>query len=404
MGHGFAVVDLETTGLFPEYHDRIVEVAVVHVSRSGEIEGAWETLVNPMRDMGAQSIHGISAASATQAPPFAAISGHLSELLRGRVPVAHNATFDSRFLTHAMAESNTWCPPSTHWFCTMQMATTFLPGHRSLADCSSAIGEPLDGAHRASVDAHATARLLNRYLSLGHDPLWWDTWVASAGDWPVSTTFPTGWMPREHASAAPRSVLQRLSVHVEPVQGGDSGALNLDYLALLDRVLLDRHLSVTEADQLYRIAESMAISADTVRQMHHAYFDGLVTAAWADDELTDREWTDIQAIGSLLEIPAETIAASAKKPAQGSPAYTTGFRLQPGDIVVITGATRRDRSEWFELLTELGYVPKDNMVKKAKLLVAADPDSMSGKAKLARDYGIPIVNEEGLERLVGLMG
>lgn len=36
MGHGFAVVDLETTGLFPEYHDRIVEVAIVHVSRSGD--------------------------------------------------------------------------------------------------------------------------------------------------------------------------------------------------------------------------------------------------------------------------------------------------------------------------------------------------------------------------------
>src|SRR3546814_20574881 len=99
MGHGFAVVDLETTGLFPEYHDRIVEVAVVHVSRSGEIEGSWATLVNPMRDMGAQSIHGISAASATQAPPFSAISSHLSGLLRGRVPVPHHATFDSRFHT-----------------------------------------------------------------------------------------------------------------------------------------------------------------------------------------------------------------------------------------------------------------------------------------------------------------
>ena len=337
MGHGFAVVDLETTGLFPEYHDRIVEVAVVHVSRTGEIEGAWETLVNPMRDMGAQSIHGITAASAAQAPSFAAISGHLSGLLRGRVPVAHNATFDSRFLTHAMAETNAWCPPSTHWFCTMQMATTFLPGHRSLADCAAAIGEPLEGAHRASVDAHATARLLSRYLSLGHDSTWWERWLASAGDWPATTTWPTGWMARESVSAVPRSVLERLSVKVAPVANVDNGALNLDYLALLDRILLDRHLSVTEADQLFRVAETMSISADTVRQMHRAYFDGLVTAAWADDQLTDREWTDIQSIGSILEIPAETIAASAAKPAQNAPAYTTGFRLHPGDIVVITG-------------------------------------------------------------------
>lgn len=42
------------------------------------------------------------------------------------------------------------------------------------------------------------------------------------------------------------------------------------------------------------------------------------------------------------------------------------------------------------------------MVKKAKVLVAADPDSMFGKARQARAWGVPIVTEEGLERLVGL--
>ncbi|WP_370651806.1 exonuclease domain-containing protein [Microbacterium sp.] len=39
MVRGFAVIDLETTGLFPERHDRIVEVAVVHVSPEGVVEG-----------------------------------------------------------------------------------------------------------------------------------------------------------------------------------------------------------------------------------------------------------------------------------------------------------------------------------------------------------------------------
>ena len=35
---GYAVVDLETTGLFPGGHDRIVEVGVVLVSPDGEVE------------------------------------------------------------------------------------------------------------------------------------------------------------------------------------------------------------------------------------------------------------------------------------------------------------------------------------------------------------------------------
>jgi DNA polymerase-3 subunit epsilon len=34
---GYAVVDLETTGLTPGRGDRIVELAVVHVSPNGEV-------------------------------------------------------------------------------------------------------------------------------------------------------------------------------------------------------------------------------------------------------------------------------------------------------------------------------------------------------------------------------
>jgi DNA polymerase-3 subunit epsilon len=35
-------------------------------------------------------------------------------------------------------------------------------------------------------------------------------------------------------------------------------------------------------------------------------------------------------------------------------------------------------------------------------LVAADPDSLSGKAKKARGYGIPVVGESYLAKLLGL--
>ncbi|KAA9085430.1 hypothetical protein [Microbacterium radiodurans] len=90
---------------------------------------------------------------------------------------------------------------------------------------------------------------------------------------------------------------------------------------------------------------------------------------------------------------------------------TTGLLLQKhdrivevaiGDTVVITGETRRERAAWFEMLSQRQFAPKDSLVKKAKVLVAADPDSMSGKARQARAWGIPIINEAGLERLLGL--
>ncbi|MGO4103389.1 hypothetical protein AB4Y63_05505 [Leifsonia sp. YAF41] len=40
------------------------------------------------------------------------------------------------------------------------------------------------------------------------------------------------------------------------------------------------------------------------------------------------------------------------------------------------------------------------MTKKVKLVVAADLDSLSGKARKARDYGIPVVSEQGQVQLL----
>lgn len=57
------------------------------------------------------------------------------------------------------------------------------------------------------------------------------------------------------------------------------------------------------------------------------------------------------------------------------------------------------RFDWDAHLISLGFTPWNAVTKKVRLLVAADPDSLSGKARKARDYGIPIVDEAGLERL-----
>ncbi|MBK9697231.1 MAG: 3'-5' exonuclease [Propionibacteriaceae bacterium] len=65
---GYTVIDLETTGLSPRQHDRIVEIAAVYVSENGQIEGEWTTLVNPGRDVGPTNLHGIAAKDVLDAP------------------------------------------------------------------------------------------------------------------------------------------------------------------------------------------------------------------------------------------------------------------------------------------------------------------------------------------------
>ena len=60
----------------------------------------------------------------------------------------------------------------------------------------------------------------------------------------------------------------------------------------------------------------------------------------------------------------------------------------------------RERSDWDAELRYRGFTPHPTVTKKVRLVVAADPDSLSGKAKKARDYGIPIVSEDGLRKLL----
>lgn len=93
-----AVVDVETTGLSPWRHDRIVEIAVVLLGPDGDIR-EHESLVNPSRDVGPTSIRGISASDVIDAPPFADTAGDVVGLLRhAGVLAGHNVSFDRNFL------------------------------------------------------------------------------------------------------------------------------------------------------------------------------------------------------------------------------------------------------------------------------------------------------------------
>lgn len=76
------------------------------------------------------------------------------------------------------------------------------------------------------------------------------------------------------------------------------------------------------------------------------------------------------------------------------------FALESGSTIVLTGDMRRVRSEWESMLVGRGYVPKPAMTRAVSLVVAADPDSLSGNTKKARDDGIPVVGEKWLEDCV----
>lgn len=295
----------------------------------------------------------------------------------------------------------------------MRLAAEFLPGAgRTLADCCAAYDIELTGAHRALVDAEATAQLLAAYIQTA--PGWpgWAQFRAIAASSGYAQTHATPWYPRE-SGAQRGGFLERITVKLPEFSGPEE---QLDYLALLDRCLLDRHISAHEAEELVAFAEETGISRGTCEQLHLHYFRDLTAIAWADGELSSAEVEDLGAVAALLGISADVVSAAHRPPAQlpasgevsgdidavsvleaSSGARTVGgFVLSPGDLIVLTGDMTKSRDIWHEELIARGYMPWSAVTKKVKIVVAADPDSLSGKARKARDYGIPVVGESWL--------
>ena len=406
---GFAVLDFETTGLFPSSH-RVVEVAIVHVDVNGVIEGAWDTLINPGRDLGKQSIHHVKASDILDAPTFAQIAPQLVELLAGRVLVAHNARFDQGFLDAEFARIGYGPGVAVAVLCTMLLAGQIIPGAgRSLADCCAHFDIKIDGAHRAAADARATAQLLGEYIRATPEEALWKESVASARlPWAAVNSLPALWKPRPRADSVPPHFIERIALRLPEHAGPEA---EQSYLAMLDRALIDQDVSGHEGNELVRLADELGLGRSGCEGLHLAYFQAMTTIAWADGVLTDDENLDLIAVAALLLIDAAEVEKSLMPPSPIHSALTTGledvptvqlaeFRLRAGDLVVLTGDMSRPREVWVAELAALGLIWINHVSKKVALVAAADPDSLSGKAAKARDYGISIVNEDGLHRLL----
>lgn len=406
---GFAVLDVETTGFSPNRGDRIVEIAIVHVSPGGEVEAAWESLIDPQRDVGATRIHGIEASHVVGAPTFAQLGPRILNLLSGRVLVAHNLEFDTRFLraeSLAVDESLVLSGARTlEWtsICTMRLASDFYPASaRSLDAVCGVAGIVRGSTHRALDDARDTAALLAHYWSLSRGHPFWAERLDAAGQWTFDEAACADWYPRSAAAAPQRHFVERISLEAAPIH---AAGRELDYLGILDRALLDGHLSRTEQDELVAVARDLGLPRAAVEHLHRSYLHRMIGAAWADGVLDASEVAELTSLAAALGV-ADVSFGEPTLPALVAPPVSSrlaggSFALGEGDVVLLTGDMAVERALWVAHLAALGITVASSASKKVKLAVAADPDSQSGKARRARELGIPIVTEAKLAELVG---
>lgn len=160
----FAVVDLETTGGTPE-NGRVTEIGIVLLD-DFEVVGTYQTLLDPGMPIQpfVQKLTGITDEMINGQPQFSAVAEEVAELLKGRIFVAHNVQFDSKFLR---AELRRCCikmdPPR---LCTVKLTRRFFPGlpSYSLHNLIMSLELPDFNHHRALADAMAAAELLKLCL------------------------------------------------------------------------------------------------------------------------------------------------------------------------------------------------------------------------------------------------
>lgn len=155
------VLDFETTGLSPDYGDRAIEIGAVRIE-NGEVVERFQALMNPGRriDSFIEGYTGITNGMLKDAPPCKEVMHEFAGFINGYNLVAHNASFDKRFLDAELGKiSRSY---SGQFACSMLMSRRIYqsaPNHK-LGTLVEYANIPSDGAyHRALYDSEMTTKL-----------------------------------------------------------------------------------------------------------------------------------------------------------------------------------------------------------------------------------------------------
>ncbi|HEC00689.1 MAG TPA: DNA polymerase III subunit epsilon [Sphingomonadales bacterium] len=162
------VFDTETTGFDPFSGDRLVEIGCVEVENYLPTGRSFHQYVNPERDMpeGAFRIHGLSAEYLKDFPVFSEIYGEFVDFVGDAKLVAHNASFDMKFINWELAQVGHGKIPMSRAVDTLEIARRKFPGSPNTLDALCKRFS-IDNSNRVKHGALLDAELLAEvYLEL----------------------------------------------------------------------------------------------------------------------------------------------------------------------------------------------------------------------------------------------
>lgn len=415
-GPGFAVVDVETTGLSAS-SDRVIELAIVRLDTAGQVVDEWCTRLNPQQPVGASWVHGITDTDVANSPLFVDVADQVAQRLDGAVFVAHNARFDAGFVLSEFVRAGWDVPEPTIW-CTQAASHHWMPAapSRRLAELTSAAGIPLTDAHSALGDARATAALLARFLGAasGADRLEDLATTAAALPGPIRSTQvsshiyvdvpPLTIYPRRPTRE--RKVPARLRTYRLPDTTFDGlpDAVRAYALDLASRF-------PTVSDEVRdELATKHGLDADDQRSAHELLLSAMAGQVVADGRVTSTEQSDLGDLADSLGLPtdAATVVIAAATAARTQrlgekvrplPAgWSYGSPLRIGDVVVFTGEFP-NRHVLTAKAGAAGLRVVGKVSNKTAMLVT-DGAFFGGKAARAAELGTRVVTPEDFKAML----
>jgi DNA polymerase-3 subunit epsilon len=159
------VLDFETTGMSPDQGDRVTEVAALRVEQ-GVIVDEFVSLINcdVFISPFISQLTGITQSMIARAPSVEEVFPQLLRFIGDRSVLAHNASFDEKFLKAEAAQLGLK-NQHEHMICSVKLTRRLFPQLPSyaLGNLAKQLNLQFQGkAHRAKADAQVTVQLLNR--------------------------------------------------------------------------------------------------------------------------------------------------------------------------------------------------------------------------------------------------
>jgi DNA polymerase-3 subunit epsilon len=424
----FIVLDVETTGLNPE-ENRIVEICLVTVE-NGEVTEIWSTYFNPEGPVGKTEIHGITDFDVRNAPLFKDKISEIEKRITGTVIVAHNARFDLAFLRSEFERAGIQSPwlPS---ICTLQVSNYYQPHlpRRRLADCCDDLGIQIEGAHSASGDSLATAKLFHYYMSSDKEPKPKKEHLdllknpSGAERNHIQRTNSDSHVRQRIAQAKLQS-RERLSntsfleltkllagCSLAEVLEGENFPFESAYLEKTIEFLSDGEISSEEMTQLQAVAEIYQLSPQQIELAHKTLVKALAIQALKDESVSVSEREELSNVAEALGLSKNNVtdlireakdmrAKSLSRNLLELPeSWKLGEPLRVGNRVVFTGCDPEQRANLERDSKKAGITISSSVSSKTSMLVT-DGSYVGNKANDAKSKGVRVVSPDEYELLL----